>query len=48
MTSDRPYRAAMDAAAAVAEVRRCAGTQFDRAVVDALADVLAQRQHRRP
>ena len=36
MTSDRPYRAAMLAADAVAELRRCAGTQFDERVVDAL------------
>jgi putative two-component system response regulator len=35
MTSDRPYRAAMPASKAVAEVKRCAGTQFDPAVVRA-------------
>jgi len=35
MTSDRPYRAAMSAAKAIAEVKRCAGTQFDPAVVKA-------------
>jgi putative two-component system response regulator len=35
MTSDRPYRAAMPAAKAVAEIKRCAGTQFDPAVVRA-------------
>jgi putative two-component system response regulator len=35
MTSDRPYRAAMPAAKAVAEIKRCAGTQFDPAVVKA-------------
>lgn len=35
MTSDRPYRSAMPAARAVAEVKRCAGTQFDPAVVKA-------------
>ncbi len=35
MTSDRPYRAAMPAAKAIAEVKRCAGTQFDPAVVRA-------------
>jgi HD-GYP domain-containing protein (c-di-GMP phosphodiesterase class II) len=29
MTSDRPYRAALPAERAVAEVDRCAGTQFD-------------------
>ena len=31
MTSDRPYRAARTSAEAVAELRRCAGRQFDRA-----------------
>ncbi len=36
MTSDRPYRARMSSAAARAELRRCAGTQFDPRVVDAL------------
>ncbi|MHB1538412.1 MAG: bifunctional diguanylate cyclase/phosphohydrolase [Solirubrobacteraceae bacterium] len=40
MTSDRAYRAAMDPAAARAELQRHAGTQFDERVVDALADVL--------
>jgi putative two-component system response regulator len=35
MTSDRPYRAAMPASKAIAEVKRCAGTQFDPAVVKA-------------
>jgi diguanylate cyclase (GGDEF)-like protein/PAS domain S-box-containing protein len=29
MTSDRPYRAAMTAPQAIAEIRRCAGSQFD-------------------
>ena len=33
MTTDRPYRAAMSAADALAELRRCAGTQFDPEVV---------------
>jgi HD-GYP domain-containing protein (c-di-GMP phosphodiesterase class II) len=36
MTTDRPYRAARPAADALAELRRCSGTQFDPAVVDAL------------
>jgi len=35
MTSDRPYRAAMSATEACEEIKRCAGTQFDPAVVEA-------------
>ena len=35
MTTDRPYRRAMSAEQAVAEVQRCAGTQFDPEVVEA-------------
>ena len=46
MTSDRPYRRAMPRADAVAELRRCAGTQFDPAVVWALIEVL--HNERRP
>jgi diguanylate cyclase (GGDEF)-like protein/putative nucleotidyltransferase with HDIG domain len=40
MVSDRPYRAALPLALAVEEMRRCAGTQFDPVVVDALLDEL--------
>lgn len=36
MTSDRPYRAAMSTEEALAEIKRCSGTQFDPAVVDGL------------
>ncbi len=35
MTSDRPYRAAMAATKAITEIKRCASTQFDPAVVKA-------------
>jgi putative two-component system response regulator len=35
MTSDRPYRSAMSAKKAAAEVKRCSGTQFDPVVVKA-------------
>ena len=35
MTSDRPYRPGMGSDAALAEIKRCAGTQFDPAVVRA-------------
>jgi two-component system, cell cycle response regulator len=36
MTVDRPYRRAMASEDAIAELRRCAGTQFDPDVVEAL------------
>jgi HD-GYP domain-containing protein (c-di-GMP phosphodiesterase class II) len=36
MVSDRPYRLALPVAEAIAEMRRCAGSQFDPAVVEAL------------
>ena len=41
MTSDRPYRRAMPAPAARAELRRCAGTQFCSRCVEALLEVLS-------
>jgi HD-GYP domain-containing protein (c-di-GMP phosphodiesterase class II) len=44
MTSDRPYRRAMAQDQAIAELRRCAGTQFDPAVVWALIGVLENEQ----
>jgi putative nucleotidyltransferase with HDIG domain len=42
MTTNRPYRRARPVGEAVAELRRCAGTQFDPAVVAALAEVLEE------
>jgi diguanylate cyclase (GGDEF)-like protein len=42
MTSDRPYSAATPVAGAVAELRRCSGSQFDPVVVDALCAVIAE------
>ena len=44
MITDRPYRAGMSHADAVAELRRCSGTQFDPQVVDALIAELDARQ----
>jgi HD-GYP domain-containing protein (c-di-GMP phosphodiesterase class II) len=41
MTTDRPYRKARSTAEALAELRRCAGTDFDPEVVEALAGTLA-------
>jgi HD-GYP domain-containing protein (c-di-GMP phosphodiesterase class II) len=40
MTTDRPYRKARPVPDAVAELRRCAGTDFDPEVVEALAVLL--------
>ncbi len=40
MTSDRSYRSALSQEDAAAELRRCAGTQFDPQVVEALVAVL--------
>lgn len=40
MTTDRPYRKARSVGDALAELQRCAGTQFDPAVVRALTRVL--------
>jgi HD-GYP domain-containing protein (c-di-GMP phosphodiesterase class II) len=42
MTTDRPYRKARPVDEAVAELRRCSGTDFDPAVVEALAEAVAQ------
>ncbi|MCB0866948.1 MAG: diguanylate cyclase [Solirubrobacterales bacterium] len=43
MTSDRPYRAAMERSDAIEELRRCSGTQFDPSVIDALVGLLDAR-----
>ena len=40
MTTDRPYRSALSREEALTELRRCAGTQFDPAVVAALEAVV--------
>jgi HD-GYP domain-containing protein (c-di-GMP phosphodiesterase class II) len=40
MTTDRSYRAAMSVSDAVAELRRCAGTQFDPEVVAILVGII--------
>ncbi|HEX4930402.1 MAG TPA: HD domain-containing phosphohydrolase, partial [Gaiellaceae bacterium] len=41
ITTDRPYRRGRSAADALAELRRCAGAQFDPVVVAALERVAA-------
>jgi HD-GYP domain-containing protein (c-di-GMP phosphodiesterase class II) len=35
MTTDRPYRKAMEKETAIEELKRCSGTQFDKEVVEA-------------
>jgi two-component system, cell cycle response regulator len=42
MVSDRSYRPALSPAVAIAELRACAGTQFDRTVVEALVAHLGE------
>jgi putative nucleotidyltransferase with HDIG domain len=42
MTSTRPYRVAMPVRDALAELRRCAGSQFDPAAVEALEGALGE------
>jgi diguanylate cyclase (GGDEF)-like protein/PAS domain S-box-containing protein len=46
MVSDRPYRAALDPAEALAELKLCAGMQFDPAVIDVFAEALADVSRR--
>ena len=41
MTSGRTYRSAMAQVEAIAELQRCAGTQFDRPIVDLLTTIVA-------
>jgi HD-GYP domain-containing protein (c-di-GMP phosphodiesterase class II) len=43
MTTDRSYRAALSEAEALAELRRCAGTQFDPRVVAAIDRLVSAR-----
>jgi HD-GYP domain-containing protein (c-di-GMP phosphodiesterase class II) len=44
MVTTRAYRAARASAEAIAELRRCAGQQFDTEVVDAFERVLVDRE----
>jgi HD-GYP domain-containing protein (c-di-GMP phosphodiesterase class II) len=48
MTTNRPYRAALPVADAVAELERCSGSQFDPDIVDALLRTLAKHPEHRP
>lgn len=40
MTSDRPYRSALSKQKAIAELKRCSGTQFDPAIVSAFLETI--------
>jgi diguanylate cyclase (GGDEF)-like protein len=44
MTTERPYREAVSDAEALAELERCAGTQFDPLVVEAFRRVVARER----
>jgi diguanylate cyclase (GGDEF)-like protein len=44
MVTDRPYRDAMAVDDALAELRRCAGSQFDPVIVDAFCRVLVRER----
>jgi HD-GYP domain-containing protein (c-di-GMP phosphodiesterase class II) len=44
MTTDRPYRRAMGTARALAELRSCAGTQFDPTVIDTIERLLSSTE----
>jgi two-component system, cell cycle response regulator len=46
MTTERPHRPRRSNSEALAELYRCAGTQFDAMVVDAFARVLEREVHR--
>ena len=48
MTTDRPYRSARPAEAALDELRACAGTQFDPAVVEAVARLVHEQAEPEP
>lgn len=44
MTGDRPYRRKLSVGEAIAELRRCAGTQFDPRVVELMVAELTERE----
>lgn len=47
MTNDRPYRKAQSPKDALSELARCAGTQFDPAVVAAFVDMMLEKEGER-
>jgi HD-GYP domain-containing protein (c-di-GMP phosphodiesterase class II) len=44
MTNDRPYRLAMSVAAAIDEIIKCSGTQFEPALAEAFVELLRERR----
>jgi len=46
MVSDRPYRSSLRSAQALAELRRCAGAQFDPEVVEVFGQVVLEAERR--
>ena len=44
MTSDRPYRRALTREEALAEVERCAGTQFDPEIARVFLELFAEAE----
>ena len=44
MTNDRPYRRALSHAAALAEVERCAGTQFDPRIAELFLELFDEAE----
>src|SRR5919201_5329785 len=47
MTSDRPYRRALSHDEALAEVERCAGTQFDPEIAEIFIELFSERDELR-
>jgi len=45
MTADRPYRKALDYKVAIAELNRCAGSQFDKELVAIFIKAIAEKEH---
>ena len=44
MTSDRPYRRALSRVEALAEVERCAGTQFDPEIARVFLELFSEAE----
>ena len=43
MASDRPYRRALKYSEIIAEVKRCAGTQFDPQIASVMLEILREQ-----